>query len=54
MRVAVKDGGIIIRKFTADGRRIFLPTGLPLKLGNPQEARDLIAGITAALAEVSK
>lgn len=54
IRISVRDGCVIIRKFTANDRRIFLPTGLPLKLKTFEEARDLIAGITAAAAEVWK
>jgi hypothetical protein len=56
LRVAVnsRDGGIIIRKFTANGQRIFLPTGMVLKLSSLTEARGVIAGITEASADVWK
>ena len=56
IRVAVniRDGSIVLRKFTANGQRIFLPTGMVLKLNNLTEARGVVAGITEASAEVWK
>lgn len=56
LRIAIvpDDATVVVRKFTRNGERIFIPTGLTLKLANLTEASDFVAGITKASAEAWK